>query len=127
MGGRGSRSASAKQPSVMSLDEYMASKGVSDPLSGYLDDKTRLPHGETQRQKERREKETAEAIREHGRKRAEARAEYQALVDAGKVRPPTKIEEKLRIAKGHPDNASVQAARRSLEKRGIDWRTGKKI
>lgn len=49
MGGRGSASASAKQPSVISLDEYMVSKGVSDPLSGYLDDKTRIPHGETQR------------------------------------------------------------------------------
>lgn len=127
MGGRGSSSAGSKQPRVMSLDEYMASKGVSDPLSGYLDDKTRIPHGETQRQKERREKEAAEARKEYEKKRAEARAGYQALVDAGKVRPPTKIEEKLRIAKGHPDNASVQAARRSLEKRGIDWHTGKKI
>lgn len=28
---------------------------------------------------------------------------------------------------GHPDNESVQAARRICEKRGYDWRTGEKI
>lgn len=33
----------------------------------------------------------------------------------------------MRIAKGHSDNESVQAARRTLAKRGIDWKTGKKL
>lgn len=32
---------------VMSLDEYMGLMGVSDPLSGYMDDKMKIPHGET--------------------------------------------------------------------------------
>jgi hypothetical protein len=30
-------------------------------------------------------------------------------------------------AKGHPDNPSTQAARRALEKRGYNWKTGKKL
>lgn len=118
---------SASQPRVMSLDEFMGVKGVSSPLSGYMDDKMRLPHGETQRQSERRRKEADKARAEYEKKREAARVEYNALVDSGKVRPPTEIERRLKVAQGRFENASVQAARRSLEKRGIDWRTGKKI
>ena len=33
------------------------------------------------------------------------------------------MERSLDTAAGHPDNASVQSARRMLEKRGIDWET----
>ena len=54
MGGRGALSHAASRRSgvvVMSEDEFLASKGVGDVLSGYMDDKTRLPHGETARQK----------------------------------------------------------------------------
>lgn len=127
MGGRGKSSMSASQPRVMSLDEFMGVKGVSSPLSGYMDDKIRLPHGETQRQSERRQKEAAKARVEYEKKREAARVEYKALVDSGKVRPPTEIERRLKVAQGRSENASVQAARRVLEKRGIDWRTGKKI
>ena len=127
MGGRGKSSMSASQPRVMSLDEFMGAKGVSSPLSGYMDDKIRLPHGETQRQLERRQKEAAKARVEYEKKREAARVEYKALVDSGKVRPPTEIERRLKVAQGRSENASVQAARRVLEKRGIDWRTGKKI
>lgn len=126
MGGRGKSSMSASQPRVMSLDEFMGAKGVSSPLSGYMDDKIRLPHGETQRQSERRQKEAAKARVEYEKKREAARVEYKALVDSGKVRPPTEIERRLKVAQGRSENASVQAARRVLEKRGIDWRTGKK-
>lgn len=127
MGGRGKSSMSASQPRVMSLDEFMGAKGVSSPLSGYMDDKIRLPHGETQRQSERRQKEAAKARVEYEKKREAARVEYKALVDSGKVCPPTEIERRLKVAQGRSENASVQAARRVLEKRGIDWRTGKKI
>lgn len=127
MGGRGKSSMSASQSRVMSLDEFMGAKGVSSPLSGYMDDKIRLPHGETQRQSERRQKEAAKARVEYEKKREAARVEYKALVDSGKVRPPTEIERRLKVAQGRSENASVQAARRVLEKRGIDWRTGKKI
>ena len=127
MGGRGSSSASSTRAAVMSLDEWLGRKGVSSPLSGYMDDKLRIPHGETQRQTERRQKEAAHARAEYEKKREAAKAEYEALVDSGKVRPPTELEKRLRVAKGHDDNAAVQAARRSLTKRGIDWRTGRAL
>lgn len=127
MGGRGSSSASASRASVMSLDEYMGRKGVSSPVSGYMDDKMKIPHGETQRQTERREKEAAHARAEYEKRREAARAEYKALVDSGKVRPPTEMEKRLKVAQGRSENAAVQAARRVLARRGIDWRTGKAL
>lgn len=40
---------------------------------------------------------------------------------------PEKYDKLLKTAKGHSDNESVQAARRTLAKRGIDWKTGKKL
>lgn len=127
MGGRGSSSASASRASVMSLDEYMGRKGVSSPVSGYMDDKMKIPHGETQRQTERREKEAAHARAEYEKRREAARAEYKALVDSGKVRPPTEMEKRLKVAQGRSENAAVQAARRVLARRGIDWRTGRAL
>lgn len=127
MGGRGSSSASASRASVMSLDEYMGREGVSSPVSGYMDDKMRIPHGETSRQTERREKEAAHARAEYEKRREAARAEYKALVDSGKVRPPTEMEKRLKVAQGRSENAAVQAARRFLARRGIDWRTGKAL
>lgn len=53
--------------------------------------------------------------------------EYRRLVEAGELRDKTIIEKTLTRAQGHPDNESVQAARRICEKRGYDWRTGEKI
>lgn len=127
MGGRGSSSASSSRVTVMSLDEYLGRNGVSSPLSGYMDDKMRIPHGETQRQTERRQKEAASVRAEYEKKRETARAEYKALVDSGKVRPPTELEKRLKVAQGRSENAAVQAARRVLARRGIDWRTGKAL
>lgn len=127
MGGRGSSSASSSRVTVMSLEEYLGRKGVSSPLSGYMDDKMRIPHGETQRQTDRRQKEAAHARAEYEKKREAARAEYKALVDSGKVRPPTQVEKRLKVAQGRSENAAVQAARRVLTRRGIDWRTGKAL
>lgn len=111
----------------MSLEEYLGRKGVSSPLSGYMDDKMRIPHGETQRQTDRRQKEAAHDRAEYEKKRVAARAEYKALVDSGKVRPPTQVEKRLKVAQGRSENAAVQAARRVLTRRGIDWRTGKAL
>lgn len=126
MGGRDASSAVSGMR-VLSLENYLASKGVLFPVSDWTLDKTKLPHGETARQREKRLKEGARVAATYYEKRAAARREYEALVAAGKVRPPTKIEETLRTAHGHPDNASVQAARRVLAKRGIDWHTGKEL
>jgi hypothetical protein len=55
------------------------------------------------------------------KKRAELRQEYQDKVVAGEIRSPSRFEELIKKANGHPDNEAVQAARRLLEKKGIDW------
>ena len=72
-------------------------------------------------------KEYQKAENEYQAKRESAKAEYSKLVAQGKVRPKTSLERAFDKAHGHPDNASTQAARRMLAKRGYDWKTGKKI
>ncbi len=54
--------------------------------------------------------------------RQKLREEYQQKVEKGEIRPPTRIETLINIANGHNDNESVQAARRLLEKRNINWK-----
>lgn len=111
----------------MSEDEYLGTLGLSSPVSDYTLDTTRLPHGETARQREQRLRESERAMNEYSERRSAAKAEYARLVEQGSVRPPTRIEEMVRVANGHEDNSSVQAARRALSKRGYDWRTGRKL
>ena len=55
-------------------------------------------------------------------KREELRKEYWQKVENGELRPPTRNEKLISTANGNPDNECVIAARRLLEKKGIDWR-----
>ena len=50
---------------------------------------------------------------------------YDFLLSCDILRDKTPIEKLLTKAHGHPDNPSVQAARRMLAKRGYDWKSGK--
>jgi hypothetical protein len=108
-------------------DEFLGLRGVSDSSSGYVLDKLRGNRQlKTQRGQDRFHKEVQKAEEAYQQKRANAKAEYKRLIDSGKIRDKTPIEKRLMTAHGHPDLQSTQAARRVLEKRGIDWRTGKK-
>lgn len=108
-------------------DEFLAARGAGSVLSGYLDDKMRSNRQlRTQRGKDKFEREADAAIQSNQSARDEARAEYRNLVSRGVIRDKTTVERLLTTAHGNSDNSSVQAARRSLEKRGIDWKTGKK-
>lgn len=60
-------------------------------------------------------------------KRDVLRGEYNQHVASGYIRPPTHDEALILTAQGQEDNRSVQAARRLLEKRGIDWTAKKDI
>lgn len=60
-------------------------------------------------------------ITENLTRRAQLEQEYNVLVSQGKIRPPTRIEQLQKTATGHPDNPQVQAARRLLAKKGIEW------
>lgn len=55
-------------------------------------------------------------------KREELRKEYWDKVQLGEIRPPTRIENLIMIANGHPENEATLAARRLLTKRNIHWR-----
>lgn len=55
-------------------------------------------------------------------KREELRKEYWQKVENGELRPPTRNEKLIATANGNPDNECTIAARRLLEKKGIDWR-----
>lgn len=130
MGGRGSgssRGGGGAQPQKTTLDEYLGTRGLSSPISDYMDDKIRNPHGMTERQKKKFQKDAAAAAVEYQKKRSAAIKEYQAGVKSGKIVEKSRIDVLLDRARGHEDNESTQAARRALKKRGINWKTGKKL
>ena len=91
-------------------------------MSDYMLDKTRLPHGQTERQQKRMERDAGAAASAYWEKREGAILEYNLKIEAGEIRDKTQIERLIEKANGHPDNESVQAARRRLEKKGVDWR-----
>lgn len=55
-------------------------------------------------------------------RREELRKEYWQKVENGELRPQTRNEKLIATANGCPDNECVIAARRLLDKKGIDWR-----
>lgn len=123
---------SVSSPVAMSEDEYLASKGLNGNMTDYMLDKLRIPHSETARQQKQREKEAARVRADFDNQKEEARKEYRQKIAKGELREPTKQEAKereiaklIKTANGHEDNPSVQAARRLLAKRGVDWRTDK--
>lgn len=130
MGGRGSgsgRGGSGVQPKKTTLDEYLGARGLSSPISDYMDDKIRNPHGMTERQKKQFQKDAAAAADEYQKKRSAAIKEYQAGVKSGKIVEKSRIDVLLDRARGHEDNEATQAARRALKKRGINWKIGRKL
>lgn len=127
MGGSGNKSPATKIK-AMTEDEYLGLKGLADVSSGWVLDKLRSNRSLSTLQGEKRfRKEFDKVESEYQIKRAAAKQEYKNLVAQGKLRDKTKIEKLLTKAQGHEDNPSVQAARRLLVKRGIDWKTGKFI
>lgn len=107
------------EPVKMDLDEYLAKKGLSFIFSDYMLDKMKLPKGETMRQRQQRLKEADRVANDYQNRRSEAIKEYYEKVKSGELIPKTEEEHTLEAAQGHPDNASTQAARRMLVKRGI--------
>lgn len=119
---------------AMTEEEYLASKGLGSPMSDYMLDKMRIPHGETSRQMAKRKQEAERAMEEHAAQKETARKEYREKIANGELREPTKeeaeqkrIDALVKTANGHDDNPSVQAARRVLDKRGIEWKKNEDI
>ena len=68
------------------------------------------------------EREAKNAAIDYSNRRQAAINEYNRLVSSGQIRQPSRVEQLIRTAQGNSDNEAVRAARRALEKRGIDWR-----
>lgn len=115
----------SKAPVPMDLDEYLGKLGLDSPFGPYQDDKM-IGHVKVLHQ-DSTKKDMVQTSEEYWQKRNAAKMEYWKKVESGELRPLTEVERTLRAAKGHPDNPSVQAARRMAEKRGYDWQTGQKI
>ena len=111
----------SKQPEVMSFEQFLKSKGHERFSDSYFD-KLVLPHGETERQMRKRQREVGQKIDDHYKKSEELRKEYDNLVSQGKIRQPSNIETLIERANGHEDLQSTQSARKALERRGVDWR-----
>ena len=109
---------------TQSLEEYLGERELSSPVSDYNIDKTRIPHGETQRQRDARIKAGEKANNEYSEKRKAAIEEYNAKVERGEIKEPSQIAKTVNKAQGYLDNDSVAAARRMAEKRGYDWMSG---
>jgi hypothetical protein len=105
----------------MTLEDYLAEKGVLGTFSDFLIDKLRLPHGQTLRQEKKMLKEADKAREEYFSRREAAIKEYKEKVKARKIVPPSDLELRIERAKGNPDLESTQAARRRLAKQGINW------
>jgi len=104
----------------MSLEEYLGERGLLSPISDYMLDKLRHPHGLTARQRKKLEKDNMKYAKEYSEKRNMAIAEYNNLVNKGEIIPKTRLEKIIDTAKhGHLDNESTKAAIKILEKRGI--------
>ena len=111
---------------VMTEEEYLSSKGYS--FMGYSEAGL---HKGSKNESKRSRKQAVDLVQsraqEYDEKRQELRKEYQAKLESGEIRKPTAIEKSLKVAQGLDERSDVQAARRTLAKRGIDWRTGKPL
>ena len=111
---------------VLTEEEYLSQNGY--PFMGYSEPGLHMSRNTiSDKVRNKDVKRVMQNAEEYDTKRAELRKEYKQKVANGEIRQPTEIERTLKIAQGLDDNPSVQAARRVLEKRGIDWKTGEPI
>ncbi len=102
----------------LTLNEYLAQQGLASPVDDFMIDKLKLPHGQSKYDERTMHENSRKSSQEYHEKRNAAIQEYQEKVAAGEIIEPTNIERYIKAAQSHPDNASTQAARRVLEKRG---------
>lgn len=114
-----SKSESALEIPVMTEEEYIASKGYG--FSGIGDVALHKGKQRTSEQQDKAVKSQAKKDKDYTERREMLRKEFRDKLAKGELREPNTIEKLQKAANGNPDNESTQAARRALQKRGIDW------
>lgn len=108
---------------IMTEEEYLGLKGYS--AMGYAEPALHKGRQKTQGAQDRVVQNYHERAKAYDEERLRLRREYREKVGRGELRAPTPAEQIIEQANGNPDSAATQAARRSAEKRGIDWRVQK--
>ena len=101
---------------LITREDYISR--TQEPLDHGL---LRFPHGISKAQKRRNERYEQERLLNNKIAAENADKEYSEKLARGEVREPTREEALIRKANGHPDNESVQAARRLCDKKGVVW------
>lgn len=114
----------AKNIPIIDQETYLEQHGASRQDIGESALHKNIPYGKPRAQLLKRQSEKDAALVE---KRDKLRKEYNQKVESGEIRPPTRMEKLIATANGVEDNESVQAARRILEKQGIDWKSSKPV
>jgi hypothetical protein len=114
-----SKSESALEIPAMTEEEYIASKGYG--FSGIGDVALHKGKQRTSKQQDKAVKSQAKKDKDYTDRREVLRKEYRDKLSKGELREPNTIERLLKTANGNPDNEGTHAARRALQKRGIDW------
>ncbi len=104
--------------SRLTLEEYLAQKGLSSPIDDFMLDKLKLPHGQSKYDERTMHENARKSSQDYHEKRNAAIQEYNDKVATGEIVEPTNLERYIKRASGNPEKVSVQAARRVLEKRG---------
>lgn len=110
----------AKNVSAKTFEQFAAENGVSALNRG--DSALVRQPGASEKVIRQNAKAQLSKDQELATQRAELRKQYDQKVASGELRQPSRVEQLVATANGHPDNASTQAARRLLKKQGIDWR-----
>ena len=111
--------ATSSEVKVMDVETFLAVNGASMPQNAALHRSSNKISRKVWSKMVDHQAAEARAVCD---KRQELRKEYQRLVDKGEMRPPTRKERLMETASGHPDNESVQAARRLVLKYyGMQW------
>jgi len=110
-----------EQPKIMTEEQYLSSKGYG--FLGYAEPALNRQPRATEKEIKKNANKILEKGQVYDQKRAEVRKEYADKVASGEIRPPTREEILISQANGNPESEATQAARRLLNKRGIDWKS----
>lgn len=106
------------EPEKITLDDYLAQRGLASPVDDFMIDKLKLPHGQSKYDERKMHENARKSSQEYHERRNAAIQEYREKVASGEIVEPTNLERYMKTASGNPEKSSVQAAKRVLAKRG---------